>query len=217
MPQWGDKDQANNSVVWGPSLLNTVANSTTVAALYGNTTANAFITDAKVGQFGVTADEAEALREGGTETVAHAGWNLRTEGTGGRAGRVTYETLVAMGSMTGDGDGNTVSNYAIVVTTDPANATGNSAANESVTYTVAAKSVPAGATLTYLWQYTTSAGNTETFATTAAVSGFSGQTTTTLTVNSAVIADGTLVRAVVSSANGAPSVNSGTASLTVTS
>jgi hypothetical protein len=31
--------------------------------------------------------------------VTHAGWVLRTEGTGGRAGRVQYETLVAMGSL----------------------------------------------------------------------------------------------------------------------
>jgi hypothetical protein len=31
--------------------------------------------------------------------VAHAGWVLRTEGTGGRAGRVQMETLVAMGSL----------------------------------------------------------------------------------------------------------------------
>jgi hypothetical protein len=36
--------------------------------------------------------------------VAHAGWVLRTEGTGGRAGRVQYETLVAMGSL-GETDG----------------------------------------------------------------------------------------------------------------
>jgi hypothetical protein len=34
--------------------------------------------------------------------VTHAGWVVRTVGTGGRAGRVTYETLVAMGSLTGD-------------------------------------------------------------------------------------------------------------------
>ena len=31
--------------------------------------------------------------------VTHAGWVVRREGTGGRAGRVTYETLVAMGSL----------------------------------------------------------------------------------------------------------------------
>lgn len=39
----------------------------------------------------------------GTEKGALAGWNLRKEGTGGRAGRVQYECLVAMGSLTGDG------------------------------------------------------------------------------------------------------------------
>lgn len=35
--------------------------------------------------------------------VTHAGWNVRRVGTGGRAGRVQYETLVAMGTITGDG------------------------------------------------------------------------------------------------------------------
>ena len=35
--------------------------------------------------------------------IPHAGWVVRTEGTGGRAGRVQYETLVAMGSMSTDG------------------------------------------------------------------------------------------------------------------
>ena len=42
--------------------------------------------------------------EGGNAaaTVTHAGWVRRTIGTGGRAGRVFQETLVAMGSITGD-------------------------------------------------------------------------------------------------------------------
>jgi len=43
----------------------------------------------------------------GTTKGALAGWNLRKEGTGGRAGRVQYECLVAMGSMSGDGDDDT--------------------------------------------------------------------------------------------------------------
>lgn len=38
---------------------------------------------------------------GGT-TLTHAGWVRRVVGTGGRAGRVHQEVLVAMGSMTGD-------------------------------------------------------------------------------------------------------------------
>jgi hypothetical protein len=48
---------------------------------------------------------ATATASRGDSTVggsAHAGWVRRTVGTGGRAGRVQYETLVAMGSITGD-------------------------------------------------------------------------------------------------------------------
>ena len=53
-----------------------------------------------------TADQATATATlgsgaGGT-TLTHAGWVRRTVGTGGRAGRVNQEVLVAMGSMTGD-------------------------------------------------------------------------------------------------------------------
>lgn len=53
-----------------------------------------------------TADQATATAalgsgDGGT-TLTHAGWVRRTVGTGGRAGRIQTEVLVAMGSMTGD-------------------------------------------------------------------------------------------------------------------
>lgn len=50
---------------------------------------------------GQTATVSGVLSRGAA--VTHAGWVVRTVGTGGRAGRVQYETLVAMGSMTGDG------------------------------------------------------------------------------------------------------------------
>ena len=56
--------------------------------LYANTQTSAFITGASA----TTANHS-----------AHAGWVLRKAGTGGRAGRVQTETLIAMGSMTGDG------------------------------------------------------------------------------------------------------------------
>jgi hypothetical protein len=52
-----------------------------------------------------TADQAiatAALGDGAVGGSQHAGWVRRTVGTGGRAGRVQYETLVAMGSITGD-------------------------------------------------------------------------------------------------------------------
>ena len=38
----------------------------------------------------------------GTGNHTHAGWVKRTVGTGGRAGRIQYETLVAMSSITSD-------------------------------------------------------------------------------------------------------------------
>lgn len=50
---------------------------------------------------GQTATVSAVLSRGAA--VTHAGWVVRKVGTGGRAGRVQYETLVAMGSMTGDG------------------------------------------------------------------------------------------------------------------
>jgi hypothetical protein len=51
---------------------------------------------------GETATAVAALS--GARPAAHAGWVLRTVGQGGRAGRVQEETLVAMGSITGDAE-----------------------------------------------------------------------------------------------------------------
>ena len=53
-----------------------------------------------------TADQATAVASlgagaGGTH-ITHSGWVRKTVGTGGRAGRVQYETLVAMGSINAD-------------------------------------------------------------------------------------------------------------------
>lgn len=45
---------------------------------------------------------------GSPSKPTHAGWIKRTVGTGGRAGRVHYETLVAMGSITSDANDDTV-------------------------------------------------------------------------------------------------------------
>lgn len=61
------------------------------------------------GAGGTGADVALALTgQNFVEAGAHAGWVLRQEGTGGRAGRIQLETLVAMGSMTEDGADDTV-------------------------------------------------------------------------------------------------------------
>jgi hypothetical protein len=54
--------------------------------------------------YGVDTSEMAYANNAGTEAdaVTHAGWVRRTAGTGGRSGRVFYETLVAGSSITGD-------------------------------------------------------------------------------------------------------------------
>lgn len=52
-----------------------------------------------------TAIASRGLSQGvsGAEHATHIGWNLKTVGSGGRAGRVQYETLVALSNPIGDG------------------------------------------------------------------------------------------------------------------
>lgn len=111
MSQWGKTDNASNSALWAVAQFKTVANTLNITAFYANQTSNSFVTNAEVGQFGIDPSETSSNKK-----IPHAGWNIRTEGRGGRAGRITYETIVAMGSITGDGDGvlmaNTTSNTA---------------------------------------------------------------------------------------------------------
>jgi len=53
---------------------------------------------------GETALTGQAVISGIAGKVTHAGWVRRTVGTGGRAGRIQYETLVAMGTIAGDAE-----------------------------------------------------------------------------------------------------------------
>ena len=99
MPLWGNKDNAANSDIAAVIQYNKATTSANQSSLYKNVTANAFITNEIVGQFGVDTNEMNAAAANGTNHPAHAGWVLRKEGTGLRAGRITYETLVAMGSI----------------------------------------------------------------------------------------------------------------------
>jgi hypothetical protein len=57
MAQWGNTDDAANSVLWAVSQLKKPANSVNQTALFGNTTPDAFITGQTTGQFGLDATE----------------------------------------------------------------------------------------------------------------------------------------------------------------
>ena len=205
MAQWGNTDDAANSVLWATTAVKLTPNTTNQTALFGNTTADAFVTGATVGQYGVGVQEAQANGD-----LTHAGWILRTEGSGGRAGRVTHEVLVAGGyTFTSDASDDAVlPDYVIRITSQPSNTTANTTDSENATFTVAGASKPVGATLAYAWTY----ANGDAIATDANV----GVTTAaTLTVNSAVQTTNASFKVVVSTTGGANATSSN-ATLTIT-
>ena len=133
MALWSNKDEAES------------APKHTVDVVTGNTGVEAYQVE-PVGTWGVDAAEAQAKNVNG-----HAGWVLRTVGEGGRAGRVQEETLVAMGSMEGDGDADDDEVYpdaTITILTQPESVAANT--GDNVTFTVVATSTPT-TTLSYQW------------------------------------------------------------------
>jgi hypothetical protein len=151
MPLWGNKDNASNSDIAAVMQMSKHVNAANQSSLFENVTpGNGPHNNPNVayGQFGVDTNEMQASPAG---HGYHAGWVLRKEGTGGRAGRVTYETLVAMGSISTDGSDDTwFPDYRIVIGTQPTSNTSNTL--KLLNFTVAASSLPAGATLSYRWQ-----------------------------------------------------------------
>lgn len=205
MAQWGNTDDAANSVSWGVSQLKLEANTANRDDLFGNTTADAFITGATVGQFGAGVQEVQA-----NGAIPHSGWILRTTGSGGRAGRITNEVLVAGGyTFTVDASDDAVlPDYVISITSQPADATGNTSAAEEVTFTVVGASEPTGATLAYAWSY----ANGDAIQTDANVGVTTGAT---LTVNTGVETANVEYKVVVSTTGG-QNATSTNAALTIT-
>ena len=91
MAQWTNEKSANGSPIWGPALVNKAPNTSNRTALYGANTAGVFAVDASANTTGVTSH----------------GWVLVKTGSGGRAGRVQKETLVATSPMVSPPSGNT--------------------------------------------------------------------------------------------------------------
>ena len=212
MPLWKNTDAAANSANFAAGQLKKTANSANRDNLFGNTTADAFVADQKVGLFGVSAGEMQASRAGANTKMAHAGWNLRIEGTGGRAGRVQYETLVAMSSISGDAEDAVLPDYKIRITSNPSNASANSSDDEIATFTVGATSTPTGATLTYVWQKWGGSA----FANLAAAGAYSNVDTAELSVLSNTASNGEIYRVLIT-ATGAENETSSNGVLTVTS
>ena len=87
------------------SLSTTAANAANNIVIDLTTTGGAGQYFTIVAGVGATAVSDRGLSQGqsGAEHATHVGWNLKKVGAGGRAGRVTFETLVALSSPIGDG------------------------------------------------------------------------------------------------------------------
>ena len=142
MAQWGTGDDHANSVSYAPQQFKVEANTANRQALFGNTTADAFVTGATIGQLGV--DDSEITAGGGKE--AHTGWVLRTVGSGGRSGRVQTEVLVA-GGMSTDAEDVIYKDFVASILTQPLANTANTTAAAQATFTVSASTLPTGGTL----------------------------------------------------------------------
>jgi len=172
MSSWGNNDNAANAPYWAVNstitksaaaqivAMPTAAN---VAILYGNTTPDAYITNETIGLFAVDANEENVAVTTGT-MPAHTGWVLRTTGTGGRAGRVQQEVLVALANVIGDGEDGVYQDAVITITSQPAAVVGPvsaaSADTVSLAVTAAVTTGNTAAPLTYQWQVNNNSGGT---------------------------------------------------------
>jgi hypothetical protein len=231
MSSWGNNDNAANAPYWAvnstiapdnPSRARPTADN--VALLYGNTTPDVYTTDETIGLFLVDAAE-EQVRESGALKPAHSGWNIYKVGSGGRAGRQTFETLVALANVTTDNNSDDgLLPDAVITLTQPATVRGpvSAASAANVTYSVVGTTVvPEGATLTYVWQGNNNAGGSWTTITNGNKNGaafppntiISGATTATLTVDPTnVDANNYVFRAIVTATN--PGITNSTTTAT---
>ena len=108
-------DRVTYTVPTGNTAIGGLTGNTTLFISFSNTTgiavtdtlggANINLTEARttatgeVHTFRGETATGVAVVSGSRHGAHHSGWVIRTVGTGGRAGRVTHETLVAMGSM----------------------------------------------------------------------------------------------------------------------
>lgn len=136
--------------------------------------------------FGVDANEVLL------KPVTHTGWVRVTEGSGGRAGRKLYETIVALGTITSDAEDVAFPDPTITISAQPTSQTIRlaSGVNNTSPITFGATVSVTGKGLTPSYQWTVSDTSVGTYTNVVNVSGntgISGATTNTLTLKSKAV------------------------------
>jgi len=90
MSSWTNVDEAAGAPLWATAAIRKETSTANRTDLFNDTTADNFITGVTMGLFNFKDTETPS------GAVAHAGWNLKTTGSGGRATRVQYECLIAL-------------------------------------------------------------------------------------------------------------------------
>jgi hypothetical protein len=122
MAQWGNTDDAANSVLWAVSQLNKPANTANQTDLFGNTTVGAFVAGKAVGQFGLSAAE---ISVSGNAAIAQyivvnpgsgyaANAAVSVANTTGGANTLAANSTVAAGKVTALTSNVTISGYSAV-------------------------------------------------------------------------------------------------------
>ena len=89
MSSWGKADNAASAPLWACAAAKLAPTTTNATNLFEDAVADNFITGVTMGLFNYADGEVPA-------GAAHAGWNLKITGSGDRAGRIQYQTLVAL-------------------------------------------------------------------------------------------------------------------------
>jgi hypothetical protein len=172
MAQWGNTDDAANSVLWATTAVNLTPNTTNQTALFGNTTVGAFIAGEAVGQFGLDATEIRVSGNAAVQqyiiTNAGSGYaanaTVSVANTTGGANTLAANSTVATGRVTAVTANATISGYtsapAVTIAAPAARSfNANSAvtnATDAIAITTANSFFLAGDKVTY----TVAAGNT---------------------------------------------------------
>ena len=185
MGQWGKTDAAADMPIWIGQLNKKKANTANRTAAFGNSSPNV------IGVFTVNTAEAQA-----NPGIAHAGIITRKVGSGGRAGRVQTEVLIAAGSYgaTDAADDTQIPDARVTIpSSTPANKTVATASATSLTISPTVK--PTGVALTYQWELSTNGGGS--FAALTNVGVYTGVTTSTLSISASTGLTGNQYRVIV--------------------
>ena len=90
MSSWTNVDEAAGAPLWAVEAIRKEKSNANRTDLFNDSTADNFISGVTIGLFNFKDTETQSGK------IAHAGWNLKTTGSGGRAGRIQFETLVAL-------------------------------------------------------------------------------------------------------------------------